>query len=518
MKPPCDEAAIRSVTAWGPCKVRRWILIATVLGSSMAFLDSTVVNVALPALQRSFGATVVGVQWVVEIYGLFLGALILVGGTLGDVLGRRLMFLVGVGIFAIASAGCGFALSLQQLLIARGIEGVGAALLVPGSLSIIGASFDENTRGQAIGTWAGFTAITTALGPVLGGWLIEHASWRWAFFLNLPIAVAVIVTSVWRVPESRGSASSRVDWLGAIMATAGLGGLVTGLIAASTRGWVEPLVLGRLIAGFACLGLFLFVEARVRSPMVPLGLFRSRNFSGANLLTLSLYAALGAFFFLFPLNLIQVQGYSATATGAASLPMILLMFLLSRWSGGLVTRYGPKAPLAIGPMVVSAGFVLFALPSVGGRYWVTFFPAFVVLGLGTAISVAPLTTVVMDSTSRDHAGAASGINNAVARVAGVLAIAAFGPVIVSAFSSHLNHGLADLSLSPPILHAIQTDEVRLAGMPLPTGLNPAAVAAIRALVSRAFVFTFRLVMLVCAGLAMTSAVFAWLMIPARDHR
>ncbi len=484
----------------------------------MAFLDSTVVNVALPALQSSFGATVVGVQWVVEIYGLFLGALILAGGTLGDVLGRRLMFLVGVGIFSIASAGCGFASSLQQLLIARGAEGMGAALLVPGSLSIIGASFDENRRGQAIGTWAGFTAVTTALGPVLGGWLIEHASWRWAFFLNLPIAVAVIVTSLWRVPESRGTASSRVDWLGAVIATAGLGGLVTGLIAVATRGWSDPRVLGCLIVGFACLSLFLVVEASARSPMVPLALFRSPSFSGANLLTLSLYAALGVFFFLFPLNLIQVQGYSATATGAAALPLILLMFIFSRWSGGLVSRYGPRAPLVIGPMVASVGFILFALPSAGGGYWTTFFPAFVVLGLGTAISVAPLTTVVMDSTDRDHAGAASGINNAVARVAGVLAIAALGPVIVSAFSSHLNHGLAGLSLSPGILHAIQSDEVKLAGMQLPAGLNAATVAEIRALVSRAFVFTFRFVMLVCAGLAMTSAVFAWRMIPARNHR
>lgn len=520
MKPPCDEAAVRSIRAGHPCKaeVGRWILIATVLGSSMAFLDSTVVNVALPALQSSFGATVVGVQWVVEIYGLFLGALVLVGGTLGDVFGRRLMFLFGVGVFAIASAGCGFATALQQLLIARGVEGVGAALLVPGSLSIIGASFDENSRGRAIGTWAGFTAVTTALGPVLGGWLIEHASWRWAFFLNLPIAVAVIVVSLWRVPESRGGASSRVDWLGAIIVTAGLAGLVTGLTAAATRGWTDPLVLWCSIVGIACLSLFVFVEARVRSPMVPLALFRSRNFSGANLLTFSLYAALGVFFFLFPLNLIQVQRYSATATGAASLPLILLIFLLSRWSGGLVSHYGPKTPLVIGPMVASAGFVLFALPSVGGPYWTTFFPGFVVLGLGTAISVAPLTAVVMDSTDRDHAGAASGINNAVARVAGVLAIAAFGPVMVSAFSSHLNHGLVDLNLSPGILHAVQSDEVKLAGMRLPAGLNSAAAAEVKASVSQAFVFTFRFVMLVCAGLTMTSAAFAWLMIPGRDGR
>lgn len=517
MKPPCDEAVIRSVSAGAPCRaeVGPWILAATVLGSSMAFLDSTVVNVALPALQTSLGATVVGVQWVVESYGLFLGALILVGGSLGDLFGRRLIFLTGVGIFATASTGCGVASNIQQLLIARSVQGVGAALLVPGSLSIISASFDEKTRGQAIGTWSGFTAITTAVGPVLGGWLIEHASWRWAFFLNLPLAAAVIAISLWRIPESRSVAFGRIDWLGAVIGTAGLGGVVSGLIASASREWGDPLVLGPLIVGFACLTAFFFLEARISSPMVPMALFESRSFRGANLLTLFLYAALGVFFFVFPLNLIQVQGYSATATGAAALPLILLMFFLSRWSGGLVARYGARGPLMIGPLVATVGFFLFALPSVGGGYWRTFFPAFVVLGLGMAVSVAPLTTVVMGSVNQDRAGTASGINNAVARVAGVLAIAVFGIVIVRAFSSHLDHSLANLTIPPSSLHAIQSNEIKLAGLQLPAGLNAALATVIRRSVSQAFVFGFRLVMLICAGLSMTSAAFAWLMIPAK---
>ena len=481
----------------------------------MAFIDSTVVNVALPALQASLYATVVSVQWVVESYGLFLGALILVGGSLGDLFGRRRMFLVGVGIFAAASIACGLASNIQQLVIARSVQGIGAALLVPGSLSIISASFDENTRGQAIGTWSGFTAITTAVGPVLGGWLIEHASWRWAFFLNVPIAAIVISISLRHVPESRDATAKHIDWLGAVVATVGLGGVVYGLIESASLGWKHPLVFGSLIAGLINLVGFIFVEVRVSEPMVPLTLLASRSFSGANLLTLFLYAALGIFFFLLPMNLIQVQGYSATATGAAALPLILLMFSLSRWSGGLVKRYGARAPLIIGPLLAAAGFILFAVPTVGAGYWKAFFPAFIVLGLGMAISVAPLTTVVMNSVDQDRAGTASGINNAVARVAGVLAIAIFGIVMVKLFSSSLNRSLTGRLLAPGIFQYVRANEIKLAGLDLPSSLDVDTIAIIRVSISHAFVFGFRTVMLICAGLSLASAAIASLMIPAK---
>jgi EmrB/QacA subfamily drug resistance transporter len=517
MKPPCDEAVLRSINADTPCAAEkgRWILAGTILGSSMAFIDSTVVNVALPALQANLHATVVGAQWVVESYGLFLGALILAGGSLGDLFGRRLMFVGGVAIFAASSIGCGFASNILQLVLARSIQGVGAAFLVPGSLSIISACFDEKTRGQAIGTWSGFTAITAALGPVLGGWLIEYVSWRWIFFINVPIAAIVIAISLRHIPESRNANAKDVDWLGALVATVGLGSIVYGLIESISLGWGHPLVFGSLTAGLVCLIGFAFVESRVRSPMVPLTVFASRSFRGANLLTLFLYAALGIFFFLFPMNLVQVQGYSTTATGAAALPFILLMFFLSRWSGGLVTRYGPRAPLVTGPLIAATGFVLFAVPGVEANYWKSFFPAFVVLGFGMAVSVAPLTTVVMSSVDQNRGGTTSGINNAIARVAGVLAIAILGILMVKLFSFSLNRSLAGGPLPPAILHYVQSNEIRLAGLELPSALDADTTELIRVSISHAFVFGFRSVMLICAGLSLASAAVASLMIPVR---
>ncbi|HEY0704835.1 MAG TPA: DHA2 family efflux MFS transporter permease subunit [Candidatus Acidoferrales bacterium] len=516
MKPPCAEAAIQSKPAAAPCAkgAEPWILAVTILGSSMAFIDGTVVNVALPALQANLGGTVVDLQWVVESYALFMSALILTGGSLGDLFGRRRMFLFGVILFTLASVACGVAPDIRSLVLARAVQGVGAAFLVPGSLSIISASFGEKERGRAIGTWSGFTAITAAVGPVLGGWLIDHASWRWAFFINVPTAVAVIVLALWHVPESTAAGVKKVDWIGALLVTVGLGALTYGLIEAPNLGWRHAAVWGTLGIGIVSLVGFLAIEARATFPLVPLELFRSADFSGANLITLFLYAALGIFLFLFPLNLIQVQHYSATATGAAALPLILLMFLLSRWSGGLIASYGPRRPLIVGPAIAAAGFVLFAVPGVGGNYWTSFFPAFLVLGFGMAVSVAPLTTVVMGSVDQNRTGTASGINNAVARVAGLLAVAMVGMAILSAFSSRLNPNLHTLGLSADTLRAVQASEEKLAAMAAPAGIDSSTAAAIHAFVAQAFVFGFRIMMLLCAAFSLASAFFAWWMIGA----
>jgi EmrB/QacA subfamily drug resistance transporter len=514
-KQPCDEGVVLSSPAAVPCaqEAEPWILAATILGSSMAFIDGTAVNVALPALQQSFHATVLDVQWVVESYALFLAALLLVGGAMGDRFGRRLVFCWGVALFAVASIGCGLAETVSQLIIARGVQGVSGALLLPGSLAILSASFGEERRGRAIGTWSAFTAITAGIGPVIGGWLIEHISWRAVFFINVPLALVVLAISLLRVPESRDDGESkRLDWLGSGLGTLGLGTLVYGLIESSRFGFGQPLVISSLVVGALSLAIFLLIERHARSPMLPLALFRSRDFSGANLMTFFLYTALGGSLFFVPLNLIQVQGYSATAAGAAWIPFILILFLLSRWAGGLVQKHGAKLPLVAGPTLAALGYALFTFLNVGGSYWSTFFPPVVVLGLGMAVSVAPLTTTVMNAVPKNRAGIASGINNAVSRIGGLLGIAVLGIVVLHAFNRELDQRLARLDIPPEVRRSIDDQRVRLAGAELPPGMDDPTRVALKQAINESFVVGFRVVMITAAGLALVSAICALIMI------
>jgi EmrB/QacA subfamily drug resistance transporter len=498
---PCDASpgcAPAYETRSGP-----WILVATILASSMAFIDGTAVNVALSALQAALNATVVDVQWVVEAYALALASLLLLGGSLGDLYGRRKVFLWGVAIFALASIWCGLAPSIGSLIFARGVQGIGAAFLVPGSLSLISSSFAERDRGRAIGTWSGFTAITAAVGPVLGGWLIQHISWRAVFFINIPIALVVVAVALWRVPESRNETGIRkLDWQGALLATSGLGAVTFALIEFATGGvavWIAA------IGGVAALAAFLFVEAHSPAPIVSLHLFRSRNFSGANLLTFLLYAPLSGILFFLPLDLIQVQHYSATQAGAALLPLILLIFILSRWSGGLVARYGARLPLTIGCAVAALGFALFLRPGIGGLYLTTFFPAVVVLGCGMAISVAPLTTAVMESLPAQEAGLASGVNNAVSRIAGLLAVAVFGLVLSARFNVALDHRLSGMQVSSEMRQAIDRDRPKLAGA-------QSSDPRIQQAIDDAFLSGYREVIWISVTLALLSSFTAYLMI------
>jgi EmrB/QacA subfamily drug resistance transporter len=516
---PCDEAVIRSSAASSLCApaARPWILLTTILASSMVFIDGTVANVALPALQREFNATAADAQWVIESYALLLAALLLVGGSAGDRFGRRRVFFLGVGLFAAASVGCALAGSVEQLIYARALQGIGGALLVPGSLALISASFPENMRGKAIGTWSGYSAMTAALGPVIGGFLIEHLSWRYAFLINVPLALAILFLTFRYVPESRNPQAARLDWSGAALVSVALGCLVYALIEAPSKTWSHPAVYGAL--GFFALtfAAFMVVETQHPSPMLPLALFRSWNFSGANLLTLFLYAALGGAMFFLPLNLIQVQGYSAIAAGAALLPFILSMFILSRWSGGLVDYYGAKPPLVIGPAIAACGFALFAVPGIGGSYWTTFLPATLALGLGMAVSVAPLTTTVMSALEKNLVGVASGINNAVSRVAALLAIALFGIVMTQAFNAELMQRMTHLNLPQASSNQVLAQRNKLAAITLPAASSAAEKIAMKNAINHAFLEGFRRVMLLSALLALASSVSAWLMIDRQAH-
>ena len=505
---PCDEAVVRTAGEALACdtSTRRWVLAATILGSSMAFIDGTVVNVALPIIQERLGSSVRGAQWIVEAYALGLSSLLLVGGALGDRIGRRRVFVAGVAVFAIASAACGLAGDVRQLVAARALQGVGAALLVPGSLALIGSVFPATERGRAIGTWSGSTAVATAIGPALGGWLVQAVSWRAVFWINILPAAAVIMITVRKVPEARQERTQPADVAGPALVTAGLGGVVFGLIEWTGRGLRDPRVAGALALGAAMLVLFVVVERFGAHPMLPLDLFRSRAFAGANLVTFCLYAALSCTMFFLSFDLIQAQGFTPAAAGAALLPLIVLISLLSRWSGRFLDRVGPRLPLTVGPAIAAVGFALLAIPSTGAHYWSAFFPGICVLGLGMAVTVAPLTTVVMNAVDPGRAGLASGINNAVSRVGGLLAVAVLGLLVSAVFNRSLDQRLQISGLANVASRLSPEERLKIGAARPPQGLPADQARAISSAIAGALAASFRVVALASTALAGSAAI------------
>ena len=408
---------------------RRWILAATVLGSSLTFIDGSALGVALPSIQRDLGAGPAAAQWITNAYMLTLGALVLIGGAAGDRFGRRRVFIVGVVLFALASVACGLAPTVQLLIAGRAVQGVGAALLTPGALALIGATFPPEARGKAFGTWAGAGALAGMIGPLVGGWLADHADWRLIFWINVPLAAATIALTLRVTPESRDAGAKGLDWLGAALATAGLSALTWALTAAPDLGFSHPAILGGLIGGAVVLVGFIVAEWREAHPMMPPELFASPVFSGINLMTLLLYFALGGAMFFLPYDLIRVQGFSATAAGAAMLPFAVIMGLFSGPAGRLADRFGPRLNLTLGPVLAGAGLALLALPGPGAGFVDGPLAGVTLLACGLTLAVGPLTAAVMGAVEPSHTGVASGVNNAVARIAGLLAVAGLGVIL-----------------------------------------------------------------------------------------
>src|SRR3984893_17808122 len=441
IRPPCDAGIIRARPAASAALSQRrkqLTLAATILGSSMAFIDGSVVNIALPAIQQALHADAASTQWIVNAYLLLLGALVLGGGSAADLYGRRRIFLLGIAVFVLASIACGLSPNITLLVISRAVQGLGAALLTPASLAMLGATFDQHERSHAIGIWAGVGALTAAAGPVLGGWLVDQVSWRAIFLLNVPLAVAAAGLAILFACESHDPQGNRNSAPGAGTVAIGLAAVTWGLSAIPASGFQDPTVLAALGAGAAFLLCFVAIEARFHErAMMPLSLYRSRNFFATNALTLLLYFALGGALYYLPFGLIRLGGYSATQAGAALLPFALIMGFGASFAGTLSDRFGPRLSLTAGPIIAACGLALLAFADFSESYWGGVFQAICALAVGMTITVPPLTSTVMASVGEARSGIASGVNNAVARVAGLLAVAALGAVLFASFSHYL---------------------------------------------------------------------------------
>jgi EmrB/QacA subfamily drug resistance transporter len=469
-RPPCDAGVIEATPVFDAAlsQKHKWLtLVATILGSSMALLDGSVVNIALPAIQQALHADAAATQWIVNAYLLLLGALVLIGGSAADLYGRRRIFVLGVVIFIAASIACGLSPNVVVLIVSRAVQGLGAALLTPASLAMLGAAFGKRERSQAIGIWAGAGALMMAAGPLLGGWLVDQISWRAIFLLNVPLATAAAGLALRYACESSDPHAKQLDWSGAASVAIGLAAITWGLSAIPASGFRDKTVLAALGVGTAFLASFVVIEARLHErAMVPLSLFRSRNFSATNALTLLLYFALGGALYYLPFGLIRLGGYSATQAGAALLPFALIVGFGASFAGTVADRWGPRLPLTVGPTVAAFGLAMLAFADLRQPYWVGVFPTMFLLGVGMAITVPPLTSTVMGAAGEAHAGIASGVNNAVARVAGLLAVAALGAAFFATFMHHLTGATS--------AHANEALNAVMSGQP---GTNQETIAA-----------------------------------------
>jgi EmrB/QacA subfamily drug resistance transporter len=486
---------------------QRLTLIATILGSTVVFLDGTVVNVALPAISDSLHAGLAGQQWVVEAYLLTMVSLLLVGGSLGDQFGRRRMFVAGLVGFGATSALCAIAPSDEFLVGARALQGIAGALLVPGSLAIVAATFAGAERGKAVGTWTAWTGIATVLGPAGGGALIGLISWRAIFWVNLPLIAVTVALTLHAVEESSDPDAFRgIDWTGIVLSAAGLGGPVFALIEQPTHGWSDPLVWVPLLAGVACFAAFLLYEARARHPMLDLGLFRIRNFAVANLTTLAAYAGLIGGLFFVGLYLQQVVGYTALEAGLATTPISILLFVLSPRFGRLASGTGPRLPMTAGPIVGGLGLLLMLRVGSNADYLADVLPAILVFGLGLAATVAPLTATVLDSVEERRVGIASGVNNGVSRVAGLLAIAVLGAVISAHFGTVLDADLGARPLGPAAARTVADAKAQPLAVPATKRLPPGEAARVRSAAADASTAAFHLGVLIAALLMIAGGI------------
>jgi EmrB/QacA subfamily drug resistance transporter len=494
----------------------KWIMTSAILASAMAFIDSTALNVVLPSLQKQLHATGTDLFWLLNSYLLMLAALVLTGGSLGDKLGRKKIFMTGIAIFILASAACGLAPTVFYLILFRSLQGIGGALMIPGSLSIITTSFSAKERGRAIGTWSAITTLVTIGGPMLGGALADAGLWRMIFFINVPIGIASLVILWFKVPESRDTESAHgLDYPGAIATILGLALLTFGFLKIPVSGFNNWQVYLSLAAGALSLVIFVIIERRSKSPMMPLQLFNNRAFSGTNLLTFFLYAGLFSGMLFLTLNLVQVQGYSQLQAGMTLLPFTVLMITVARWSGNLVDKYGPRWFLIIGPAVVGVGLILLSLvrqtrgPS---EYWSTYFPGITIVGLGMSFTVTPLTTTVMGALASHYSGTASGINNAITRISNVFSNAIIGSLAIVFFTGYLNIAVTKIPLQDASRRQVIAQAVNLGDAKVPAVLDPGNKANVEKAFKDGFISTYNAVMRICAVLALVGALLSFLFI------